>query len=307
MKYIPKLIVHGGAWNIPTRLHSDHITGCREVVEAVYPQLREGLSALDAVERAVNLLEENPTFNAGRGSFLNARGEIELDAIICDGREVNFGAVASVQNILHPVTAARLVMEKSEHCFLVGCGAQEFLREHHFPEVAIEELLTERELRYYRKIKSDPNFTTRKPFEPHPGDTVGAVAMDVHGNLAAATSTGGTPRKLPGRVGDSPVFGAGAYADNRTGAASATGWGESILRVLLSRTVCDFLASMPPREAAQQGIRILNERTKGLGGIIGINRKGEYAIDHNTPWMAMAFFEPGKGVHAGIGLSSLQK
>ena len=307
MKYIPKLIVHGGAWNIPARLHSDHINGCRKVVETVYPRLKEALSAVDAVEQAVNLLEDDPTFNAGRGSFLNARGEIELDAIICNGQDLNFGAVAAVQNLLHPVSAARLVMEKSEHCFLVGRGAREFLQEHNFPEVAIEELLTERELHYYRKIQSDRTFTTRKPFEPHPTDTVGAVAMDIHGNLAAATSTGGTPRKLPGRVGDSPVFGAGAYADNRTGAASATGWGESILRVLLSRTICDLFLSMPPREAAQRGIQILSERTEGLGGIIGINHRGEYAFAHNTPRMALAFYEPEKGIMAGIDLSSLSE
>jgi len=305
MKYIPKLIVHGGAWSIPTRLHTDHINGCRKAVETVYPELLDGLSALDAVERAVNILEEDPTFNAGRGAFLNARGNIELDAIICNGRDLNFGAVAAVQNILHPVSAARLVMEKSEHCFLVGSGAQEFLRIHHFPEVPIEELLTERELQFYRKIKSDPNFTTRKPFEPHPGDTVGAVAMDVHGNLATATSTGGTPRKLPGRVGDSPLIGAGSYADNRSGAASATGWGESIMKILLSRTVCDYFNHLPPLKAAEQSIKELSERVEGLGGIIGINREGEYAYAHNTRRMALAFFEPTKGIIAGIDLPSL--
>ncbi len=303
---IPKLIVHGGAWNIPENLHQAHIEGCRRAVEEVYPGLRDGLPALDAVEQAVHILEDDPTFDAGRGAFLNAAGEIELDAIICDGRTLDFGAVAAVQNMLHPVSAARLVMEKSEHCLLVGHGAQEFLRQHQFPEVAVEELLTDRELEYYKKIRSDPGFTTRKPFEPHPKGTVGAVAMDSHGNLAAATSTGGTPRKLPGRVGDSPIIGAGAYADGNLGAASATGFGESIMKILLSRTVCDAFNENTAMQAAREGIRLLAERVNGLGGIIGIKRDGEYGYHHNTERMAMAFYDPQKGIVSGIDIFSLK-
>ncbi len=251
----PKLIVHGGAWNIPENLHLAHLAGCRKAVQMVYPQLEQGLTALEAVEEAVSILEEDETFDAGRGAFLNAEGQIELDAIICDGRDLSFGAVAAVKNILHPVKAARLLIDHPEHCFLVGEGAQKFLRTMNFPEVEIEALLTERELEFYKKIKSDPNFRTRLPFEPNPLGTVGAVAQDREGNLAAATSTGGTPRKLPGRVGDSPIIGAGAYADNTRGAVSATGHGEAIMKILLSKLTCDEFYHHSAMQAAQNAIR----------------------------------------------------
>jgi beta-aspartyl-peptidase (threonine type) len=295
----PKLIVHGGAWNIPKEYHEAHIKGCYAVIEKVYPQLENGISALDAVEHAVNLLEEDPTFDAGRGAFLNAEGEIELDAIICDGFSLAFGAVAAIKNILHPVSAARLLINYPEHCFMVGEGAKRFLRTLKFPEVAVEELLTARELEFYRQIKTDPNFHTRKPFEPYPGDTVGAVALDKKGNLAAATSTGGTPRKLPGRVGDSPVIGAGAYADNHTGAVSATGFGESIMKVVLSKLVCDNFVQFNTAQATQKGIEAL-QRVEGLGGIIGIDYRGNYGFNHNTRYMAFAYFRAGKEIIAGI-------
>jgi beta-aspartyl-peptidase (threonine type) len=294
----PKIIVHGGAWNIPKKFHQAHIDGCYQAVDFVTTELENGLSALNAVEMAVHVLEENPTFNAGRGSYLNSKGEIELDAIICNGKTLNFGAVAAVQNVLHPVTVAKILLEHPEHCFLVGQGIQSLLRDHHIPEVPVEDLLTERELVYYRKIKEDPHFRTRMPFEPSPMDTVGAVAVDRNGDFAAATSTGGTPRKLPGRAGDSPVIGAGAYADNRAGAVSATGFGEAIMKVLLSKTVCDHLINMPAMEAAQLGIAMLEKRVNGLGGVIGINTKGEYAYSHNTPYMAFAYY------HEEVGISS---
>jgi beta-aspartyl-peptidase (threonine type) len=288
---MPKLIVHGGAWNIPERLHQAHTEGCLTAIQQVYPELEKGLSALDAVEKAVNILEEDPTFDAGRGSFLNAIGEVELDAIICDGRNLNYGAVAAIQNILYPVSSARIVMEKSEHCFLVGPGAQQFLIENGVKPVKTEDLLTRRELLFYNRIKSDPKFTTRKPFEPFPKGTVGAVALDTNGNLAAATSTGGTPRKLPGRVGDSPVIGAGAYADNQLGAVSATGFGEPILKVLLSKTVCDAFSRLEAEEAAQFGVELMKERVDGLGGVVGIRKDGSYAYYHNTEYMAYACFD----------------
>lgn len=297
---VPKIIVHGGAWNIPKRFHQAHLEGCSKAVQAVYADLKNGLSALEAVERAVNELEADPTFNAGRGSYLNVKGEIELDAIICDGKTLNFGAVAAVQNILHPVSVAKILLNHPEHCFLAGNGLKDFLKEHHIAEVAVEDLLTRRELVYYRKIKGDPNFRTRKPFEPAPGDTVGAVALDDRGNLAAATSTGGTPRKLPGRIGDSPVIGAGAYADNQLGAISATGFGEAIMKILLAKLVCDNFKDLPAMAAARFGITQLQKRVSGLGGVIGINRSGTYAYCHNTPFMAYAYYNTKKGIVSHI-------
>lgn len=284
----PKLIVHGGAWNIPNEMELDHINGVENAVRQTWSKLKAGCSALDAVESAVNILELDPTFDAGKGAFLNKEGEIELDAIIMEGQDLNFGAVACVQNIFHPVSLARIVMEQTEHNFLAGKGAQAFAKSKGFKEESPQALLTERELAYFKKIKEDPYFLTHHPFQ-FPSDTVGAVAMDINRNLAVATSTGGTPRKLPGRVGDSPIIGAGAYADNRLGAVSTTGWGESIMRVLLAKTVCDLFDKMPSHKAAQTGVQILKDRVNGLGGVIGITQKGEYSFAHNTPKMAFAY------------------
>jgi beta-aspartyl-peptidase (threonine type) len=283
-----RLIVHGGAWSIPPELEADHVQGVHGAVANVFPRLLAGLSALDAVEAAVQILEEDPTFDAGRGSCLNAAGEIEMDAIIMDGATLNLGAVAAIQNVLHPVTVARLVMEHTEHCLLAGAGALSFARKMGVPLVEPHELLTPRELECYEKIKNDPSFAPCKLFEPLPMGTVGAVALDRSGNLASATSTGGTPCKLPGRVGDSPLIGAGTYADNECGAASATGWGESIMKVLLTKTACDLLREHPAMVAAQKAIEVLQNRAKGSGGVILINAAGDYGLAHNTSKMAFA-------------------
>jgi beta-aspartyl-peptidase (threonine type) len=303
----PKLIVHGGAWNIPEEYVAAHLAGVRSAVEQVFPKLQQGMPALDAVEAAVNILEEDPTFDAGRGAFLNEAGEIELDAMIMDGSTLGFGAVAALQNILHPVSVARQVMARTEHCMLVGKGAQLFARQAGFEVLDPEALLTERELVFFKKIKNDPRFRTHHPFQTADGsaamDTVGAVAMDVRGNLAAATSTGGTARKLAGRVGDSPIVGAGAYADNEAGGVSATGWGESIMKVLLSKTVCDLFLQIEPMQAVQAGIAILAKKAGGLGGVIGIDGRGRYAFAHNTPKMAFAYPDEQGGVVAKITAS----
>jgi beta-aspartyl-peptidase (threonine type) len=296
----PRLIVHGGAWNIPDDQSAAHLAGVCRAVSSVFPDLQSGLSALDAVEQAVNLLEADETFDAGRGAFLNARGEIELDAIICDGARMDFGAVAAVQNLLHPVSLARAVMTRSEHCFLVGKGAREFAGEMGFAEVPTSTLLTAREREFYEQIKNDPTFHTRLPFEASPMGTVGAVALDQYGNLAAATSTGGTPRKRPGRVGDTAVFGAGAYADNTSGAASATGWGESILRALLSKSTCDLMPSHSAQEAATMAIQRLQQRVDGVGGIIAISPTGKYGLAHNTPKMAFAYVKKPGVIESGL-------
>lgn len=286
----PKCIIHGGAWNIPEPYESDHIEGIKKALMAVYPQLLKGISAIDAVEMAVNVLEEDPTYDAGRGAFLNAQGEIELDAIIVDGRNIDFGAVAGIKDMLHPVSVARAVMDHTEHCFLIGQGANEFALRRGFEEMPVEELLTARELEYYWKIKNDPHFLTHLPFD-HPSDTVGAVVLDVNGNIAAATSTGGTPRKMAGRVGDSPLLGAGAYADNTIGGVSTTGWGESIMRSLLAKRTIDLLEDLSPEEAVEKSLAMLKDRFNGLAGMIGITASGEYFKGYNTPKMAYGYIE----------------
>lgn len=297
---IPKLIVHGGAWNIPDVMDADHLDGVTAAVAAVFPQLEKGLSALDAVEAAVRMLEADPTFDAGRGSFLNELGQVEMDAMIMDGSNLRVGAVAALQNVLHPVSVARMVMERTEHCMLVGEGALRFARQMGIKIVETNDLLVGRELDYYNTIKDDPAFKTHQPFLPPGHDTVGAVALDKYGNLAAATSTGGTPRKMAGRVGDSPLPGAGAYADNTCGAASATGWGETIMRILLTKTVCDLFLCQDAMQAAAAGILRLERRLGGYGGVIGIDRHGHYAWAYNTTKMAFAYAETNGNVKAFI-------
>jgi len=269
----PTLIVHGGAYDIPTEAHAAHVAGCRRAAEAGWAVLQRGGPALEAVEVAVCAMEDDPTFDAGRGSFLNAAAEIELDAMIMDGRALSFGAVAAVRQVGHPVTLARLVMAESEHAMLVGPGAELFARAHGLPTCPTEELLTGRELERWRIAQAGGDPHAWEPFgiepDPHPtappgaipSDTVGAVALDTGGDLAAATSTGGTFNKLPGRVGDSPLVGCGAYADNRSGAVSATGEGEALMQVVISKTTCDFVAGgMPAQEAADAAIAVLAER-----------------------------------------------
>lgn len=288
----PKLIVHGGAWDIPGEYVDDHLNGVQKAVEETYPQLINGCSALDAVERAVNIMEEDPTFDAGRGSFVNAAGDIELDAMIMDGEKLDFGSVAAVSNLLHPVSLARKVMGAENFRFLVGQGAMDFARQCGFRELKVEELLTPRELEFYYAVKNDATYKPIDSFSGKtPSDTVGAVALDVNGNLACATSTGGTPKKHPGRVGDSPIIGSGGYADNQLGAASATGYGETLMRVMLCRTACDGLRDAEPMAAAVRSIELLEQRVEGYGGVIMLSPDGAYGFAHNTPRMAFAYAE----------------
>ncbi len=237
------LVVHGGAWDIPDSLLAAHRAGVQGALQVGWSVLKRGGSAIDAVESAVAAMEDNETFDAGKGSFINAVGEVELDASIMDGRTLRAGAVAAVQNVRNPITLARKIMEESEHVLLVGMGATRFAKEHKVPTCSPDFLVTARELERWRDIQSAARFSTVDAFRHGrlPSDTVGAVALDRSGSIASATSTGGTPNKYPGRVGDSPLIGCGTYADNETGGVSATGWGESIIKVVLAKRVIDLM------------------------------------------------------------------
>jgi beta-aspartyl-peptidase (threonine type) len=243
-------------------------------------------------------MEEDCTFDAGKGSFLNAKGEVELDAILMDGDELRLGAVAAVQHIQHPISLARAVMERTDHCMLVGQGALDFARSIGMETVEVQDLLTGRELERWRELKSRKAFSQREVFEEVASrygrkGTVGAVALDLKGSIAAATSTGGTPNKQAGRVGDSPLVGCGNYADSRVAGVSSSGWGESIMKVVLAKRVCDNVGNgMGPRAAGDEAVEYLAERVGGLGGIIVLSRSGTMAHAHNTPHMAVAGIEP---------------
>ncbi|MDD1756319.1 MAG: isoaspartyl peptidase/L-asparaginase [Methanomassiliicoccales archaeon] len=290
----PAIIVHGGAWDIPPDMREAHLQGCSRAVEEGYALLSQGRSALDAVEAAVRLMEDDPTFDAGRGSFLNSDGEVELDAIIMEGDELRTGAVAAVQHILHPISLARAVMDRTQHCLLVGDGALRFARSIEMDTVEVPELLTCRELERWKAIRAEKAFEQRDVFEDavtryKRKGTVGAVALDSKGTIAAATSTGGTPNKLAGRVGDSPLIGCGNYADSRIAGVSVTGWGESIMKVVLAKRVCDNMErGMRPYEAGAEAIAYLKARVDGLAGVIVLARDGDMAHAFNTPHMAMA-------------------
>jgi beta-aspartyl-peptidase (threonine type) len=295
----PALIVHGGAWEIPNEMHQDSVRGCREAARIGWSILEAGGSALDAVEAAVRNLEDDPTFDAGRGSVLNAAGEVELDAIIVDGKTLDLGAVMAVKHVSNPITLARLVMEESDHTVLVSKGAETFARDQGLSLCPNWDLIVERERERWRNrdLAQKP---TECLFPHHPGGTVGAVALDVEGHLAAATSTGGTFNKHPGRVGDSPLVGSGAYADDCTGAVSATGEGEDLMKVVISKLVCDSLAQMTAQEAAEAAMDLLGERTGGQGGLIVLGKNGEVGTAHCTPYLAHAYVTPEGEVLADI-------
>ena len=279
----PVILVHGGAARIADDLFGARREGCRRAAETGWEVLNQGGSALDAVEAAVAAMEEDPLFNAGRGSALTREGNIEMDAAIMDGCTLAAGAVGAVRNILHPISLARLVMERTPHVLMVGEGALRLARLHKLEECPLETLITERQRELWGSV----------PAFPYGGDTVGAVAVDINGNVAAATSTGGVLGKLPGRVGDTPLIGCGTYADNRTGAASATGWGEAIIRVVMAKTACDLLErGFHPQEAAREVIRILEERVNGRGGIILVDPEGRIGWAYNTGCMPVSSILP---------------
>lgn len=292
----PAVLVHGGAWATPEAERSDHVKGVHRASMVGFEVLLTGGSAIDAVQRAVEHMELDATFNAGRGAVLNARGEVELDAGIMNGADLESGSVACVSGVLNAVGLARAVMDQSPHAMLVADGALELARELRVATCEPDSLIVERERTRYevaRKVMKPGNLDQLGGLAS-PADTVGAVACDRDGHVAAATSTGGALLKLPGRVGDSPLIGSGFYADDRSGAASSTGFGEGIMRVVMAHRAVEALQSgIGPSEAAQQAIRVLESRTSGRGGIILVDSKGELGFAFNTPSMAHAYLAEG--------------
>jgi beta-aspartyl-peptidase (threonine type) len=279
------LAVHGGAWNIPDEDVPASREGVRQALERGWQALCQGASALDVVELTVRWLEDDPHFDAGRGSHLNREGRVEMDASIMEGSQLQAGAVAAIQAVRHPVTIARRVMDSSRHVMLVGEGAHKFAESVAATELCrTRDLLVGRERERYLRVRAGEQQLVENEFQQ--GSTVGAVALDANGHLAAATSTGGTQDKAPGRVGDTPIIGAGTYADDRAGAASATGWGEGILRVVLCKSAVDLLASgHGPARAAAEALATL-QRVEGKAGLILIDRTGRVGTAFNTPRMA---------------------
>jgi len=274
-----------------------HERGIAAALAAGWSALSRGGTAIDAVEAAVTLMEDDDTFDAGRGSFLTRDGRVQCDALLMNGADLRTGGVACVERLRNPIQAARLVLEQSPHVYFVGTGAERFATQHGMRLVDNTELIVPRErnrLMAFQLAEAagapDTTFSGNSEFtDPtlHSHDTVGAVALDQYGNLAAGTSTGGTLSKAPGRVGDSSLIGCGCYADNLSAAVSLTGWGEPIMKLVLGKWAVDRVAAgATPQAAASAAIDYLFTRLGGHGGIILLGPDGQIGIAHNTPRMA---------------------
>jgi beta-aspartyl-peptidase (threonine type) len=298
----PALIVHGGAWDIPDDAVDACKSGCHCALTAGWSILSRGGFALDAIEAAIMVLEDDPVFDAGYGSHLNFDGRVECDAIVMNGATLRAGAAAGLQRIKNPIQVARKILENCPHMMLVADGAERFAKEQGIQLCKPEELVSEAEWAAWQKCKEDTH--AAEHHRGHEQGTVGAVALDANGNLFAATSTGGTCCKLPGRVGDSPLIGCGCYADSEAGGVSCTGYGEAIMKVVLAKSTVDFLCrpatcvDTPSNIScglstadlvARQAIHLLAKRTRATGGLILLDRHGYPGFAFNTPRMAYGF------------------
>ena len=351
----PVLLIHGGAWAMPDDAVAAHKNGVQHALRAGWAVLSRGGSSLEAVEAAITVMEEDDTFDAGRGSFLTREGRVQLDALMMSGADLRAGGVACVEKLRNPIQAARLVLERSPHVYFVGPGAEHFAAQHGMPLIDNADLVIGRERERLQRFQQaeaaglpDTTFagsapsssatgaatdrqysgnsdtpsrdrvpTATQPAPPaedaavdetdlgdaiqhglpdefqfddptlHSHDTVGALALDANGNLAAGTSTGGTLSKAPGRVGDSSLIGCGCYADNESAAVSLTGWGEPIMKLVLGKWATDRVAAgSSPQGAASDAIAYLHRRLGGHGGIILLGPDGRMGLAHNTPRMA---------------------
>ena len=299
----PTLIVHGGAWDIPDEAVDACKSGCQRALGAGWTLLAGGGSALDAVEAAIMVLEDDPVFDAGYGSHLNLDGRVECDAIVMNGATLRSGAAATLQRVKNPIQLARKILENCPHMMLVAEGAERFAKEHGIKLCKPEELVSEAEQEAWIKCKADKH--AAEHHRGHEQGTVGAVAIDRDGRLFAATSTGGTCCKLPGRVGDSPLIGCGCYADSEAGGVSCTGYGEAIMKIVMAKTAVDLLRSrvtcVDPIAAAdacdlssadlaaREAVHLLGKRTHATGGLILLDRHGNPGFAFNTPRMAYGY------------------
>jgi len=284
------IAIHGGAGDVTAERvagagEQAYRRGLEKALAAGYEILAKGGSSLDAVQAAVTAMEEDPLYNAGVGATVNRDGVHELDAAIMDGKTLAAGSVAGLRHVRNPVALARMVMERSAHVMLIGQGAEAFAAAQGMTPVANAYFRTPAVWEIYRRTKAKDAQRC-----PAPRDTVGAVALDQQGNLASATSTGGTLNKLPGRVGDAPLIGIGTYADNRTCAVSCTGWGEFFIRTVVAYDVSAQMAyrAAPLAEAAQASLDKAR-RLGGDGGLIGIDGKGNLTVNFNTKGMFRAY------------------
>ena len=278
------LIVHGGAWDIPEHLRETCRNGVQRALDRGWAVLERGGSALDACEESIVELEDEPVFDAGIGSHLNRDGKVQLDAILMNGATLKSGAAVAVERVRNPIRLARMILEESEHMLLAGYGAEQFALEKGMRLCDPQDLITSAEAALWESLSG----------KAATFGTVGAVALDVRGDLASGTSTGGTLYKYPGRVGDSALIGCGCYVENEASAVSCTGHGESIMKVVLAKTANDFVAAgKSPQTAANDAVALLMRRTGGRGGLIILDSQGRPGFAFSTQDMAYAY----KGTH----------
>ncbi len=291
------LVIHGGAGNITsTNLSAEKASQFEakltEVLRHGDSILKAGGTSLDAVEACVRMMEDCPLFNAGKGAVFNAEGKNEMDAAIMDGKTGKAGAVAGATTIRNPISAARAVMEKSDHVMLTGKGAETFAAEQGLVLVSPDYFFTQNRWNAYLKAKA--NADSLSSLDKKHG-TVGCVALDKYGNLAAATSTGGMTLKKYGRIGDTPIIGAGTYADNNTCAISATGHGEFFIRNVVAYDISALMKykGLSLKDAANEVIMVKLKKQGGDGGIIAVDKNGNFAMPFNTPGMFRGFIKAG--------------
>ena len=301
----PVLVIHGGAGVVRKEMTPEKEKAVRAALEKAlatgYAVLKSGGSSLDAVQKAIVVLEDDPNFNAGRGAVFNHEGKNELDASIMDGATQRAGAVANVHRIRNPIELARAVMEKSEHVMLIGDGAEQFAQSIGMPLVDPKYFYTEERWKALQEaLKEEKAKAAEAGKTPHHG-TVGAVALDAKGNLAAGTSTGGMTNKRFGRVGDSPIIGAGTYADARC-AVSATGWGEFYIRATAARDICarvEFRGDAL-KKAADEVVLGIIPKLGGDGGVIALDKDGNIATPFNTDGMFRGWVDRDGKTHVAI-------
>jgi beta-aspartyl-peptidase (threonine type) len=292
---VPVIVVHGGAGDVPLAKRPEHALGVKRAAEAALAVLIAGASAREAAIVAVEILEDDPLFNAGTGGCLTEHGTMELDASVMDGAAMAFGAVACLPPFRHPIRIANAVLEDGRHTLYAAGGAEAFAIERGFERATLEEMTTESAKRRLEEVLAG------RATVGWAGGTVGAVACARDGTVAAATSTGGTVGKRRGRVGDTPLPGAGTWADDRAGACSATGIGELIMRYGLSKHACDLVRDgVPARDAAAAAIAGFGERVGGRGGLIVVSPRGDAGFARNTATMSYAIARAGAETEHGF-------
>lgn len=304
-KYKYSLIIHGGCGAVnkfPKEKQKEFLESLKKIMASGEKLLAAGAQAVDVVENCVRLLEDDPLYNAGRGSVLNEKGGVEMDASIMDGRGLQAGAVAGLSSVKNPVSAARRVMEKSGHVFLIGEGAEKFAAKEKLARAKADYFITEHRVAQLKEAKKEARAGLDHGDTVDKKGTVGAVAFDIYGNLAAATSTGGLVNKKFGRTGDSPLIGCGNYADNVTCGVSCTGIGEDFIRTSLAKYISDsiYFKGYKAKKAAKEARKYFKSQINGYGGFIIIDNQGRIAADYTTEGLIRAWVRKGKKVKAKL-------